>query len=97
MGNSPEDWNLSTFKHYASFTHSKDPPVRNTVYISVGFLRNPSEITIKPAEEIIRCQLSIKLGHFTEDEVYTVMKTIECRKAAGLSEIPAELWKTKYS
>ena len=33
-------------------------------------------------------------GHFTEDELDTVLKTIKSRKTAGLKEIPPEIQKT---
>ena len=41
---------------------------------------------------IINKQLDIKLGPFTQEEL--VLRKIKNRKAAGLNEIPPEVWKT---
>ena len=43
-------------------------------------LENSPEITDKPTEEIIDGQLEIQLGHFTEDELETVLKTLKAEK-----------------
>ena len=39
-------------------------------------------------------QLDIKLGLFTKEELDFVLRKIKNRKAAGLDEIPPEVWKT---
>ena len=39
--------------------------------------------------------LDIKLGPFTQEELDTVLKKIKDRKAAGLDEIPPEVWKIR--
>ena len=39
-------------------------------------------------------QLYIKLGPFTQEELDSVLRKIKNRKAAGLDEIPPEVWKT---
>ena len=52
------------------------------------------KITDKPTKEFINGQLDIKLEHFTDKELDTVLKT-KVRKAVGLNEIPLELWKTR--
>ena len=44
---------------------------------------------------IISKQLDIKLGPFTKEELDSVLKKIKNRKAAGLDEIPPEVWKTR--
>ena len=44
---------------------------------------------------IINKQLDIKLGPFTLEELDSVLKKIKNRKAAGLDEIPPEVWKTR--
>ena len=44
---------------------------------------------------IISKQLDIKLGLFTQAELYSVLRKIENRKAEGLDEIPPEIWKTR--
>ena len=40
-------------------------------------------------------QLDIKLGPFTKEELDSVLRKIKNRKAAGLDEIPPEVWKTR--
>ena len=49
--------------------------------------RNCPEITAKPIQKFINCQLDIKLGQFSEEELDAVLKTIKSRKTAGLEEI----------
>ena len=49
--------------------------------------------TILPVTKIISKQLDIKLGPFTQEELYSVLRKI--RKVAGLDEIPPKVWKTK--
>ena len=44
---------------------------------------------------IISQQLDIKLGPFTKEELDSVLRKIKNRKAAGLDEIPPEVWKTR--
>ena len=39
--------------------------------------------------------MDIKLGPFTQEELDSVLRKIKNRKAAGLDEIPPEVWKTK--
>ena len=55
---------------------------------------NPPKVTHKPITRIIRKQLDIKLGPFTL-ELDFVLRKIKNRKAAGLDEIPLEVWKTR--
>ena len=45
--------------------------------------------------KIISNQLNIKLGQFTQEELDSVLRKIKNRKAAGLDEIPPEIWKTR--
>ena len=56
---------------------------------------NPPKITHEPITRIISKQLDIKLGPFTEEELDSVLRKIKNRKAAGLDEIPWEIWKTR--
>ena len=49
----------------------------------------------EPITKIISNQLDIKLGQFTKEELDSVFRKIKNRKAAGLDEIPPEVWKTK--
>ena len=56
---------------------------------------NPPKVTNEPITKIISNQLDIKLGHFTQEELDSVLRNIKNRKAAGLDEIPPEVWKTK--
>ena len=39
--------------------------------------------------------MDIKLGPFTQEELGSVLRKIKNRKAAGLDEIPPEVWKTR--
>ena len=52
-------------------------------------------VSDKPVETIINYILDIKVGDFTEDELVDVMNVIKNRKAAGLNNIPPEVWKTE--
>ena len=56
---------------------------------------NPPKVTHEPITRIISKQLDIKLGPFTQEELDTVHIKIKNRKAAGLDEIPPEVWKTR--
>ena len=60
-----------------------------------NLLRNPPEVTHEPITRIIRKQLDIKLGPFTQEELDPVLRKIKNRKTAGLDEIPPEMWKTR--
>ena len=57
--------------------------------------RKPTKVTHEPITRIISKQLDIKLGPFTQEELNSVLRKIKNRKAAGLDEIPPEVWKTK--
>ena len=48
-------------------------------------------------QRIISKQLDIKLGPFTLEELDSVLRKIKNRTAAGLDEIPPEVWKTRQS
>ena len=56
---------------------------------------NPPKITHEPITRIDSKQLDIKLGPFTQEELDSVLRKIKNRKAAGLDEIPPEVWKTR--
>ncbi len=58
-------------------------------------LGNPPKITQEPITRIISKQLDIKLGPFTQEELDSVLRKIKNRKAAGLDEIPPDVWKTR--
>ena len=60
-----------------------------------NLLGNPLKVTHEPITRIISKQLDIKLGPFTLEELDSVLRKILKRKAAGLDEIPPEVWKTK--
>ena len=60
-----------------------------------NLLGNPPKITHEPITRIIRKQLDIKLGPFTQEEFDSFLRKIKNRKAAGLDEIPPEVWKTR--
>ena len=55
----------------------------------------PPKVTNEPITRIISKQLDIKLGPFTKEELDSVLSKIKNRKAAGLDEIPSEVWKTR--
>ena len=59
-----------------------------------NLLENPPKVTHEPITRIISKQLDIKLGPFTP-ELDSVPRKIKNRKAAGLDEIPPEVWKTR--
>ena len=59
-----------------------------------NLLGNPPKITHEPITRIISKQLDIKLGPFTQEELDSVLRKIKNRKAAGMDEIPPEVWKT---
>ena len=58
-------------------------------------LGNPPKVTHEPITRINSKQLDIKLGPFTQEELNSVLRKIKNRKAAGLDEIPSEVWKTR--
>ena len=60
-----------------------------------NLLGNPLKITHEPITRIISKQFDIKLGPFTQEELDSVLRKIKNRKAAGLDEIPPEVWKTR--
>ena len=60
-----------------------------------NLLGNPPKTTHEPITRIISEQLKIKLGPFTQEELDSVLRKIKNRKAAGLDEIPPEVWKTR--
>ena len=60
-----------------------------------NLLGNPPEVTHEPITRIISKQLDIKLRPFTQVELDSVLRKIKDRKAAGLDEIPPEVWKTR--
>ena len=60
-----------------------------------NLLGNPSKVMHEPITRIISKQLDIKLGPFTQEELDSVLRKIKNRKAAGLDEIPPEVWKTR--
>ena len=61
----------------------------------VNLLGDPPKVTQEPITRIISKQLDIKLGPFTQEEPDSILRKIKNRKAAGLDEIPPEVWKTR--
>ena len=53
------------------------------------------EVTYEPITRIISKQLDIKLDLFTQVELDSVLRNIKNRKAAGIDEIPPEVWKSR--
>ena len=60
-----------------------------------NLLANPLNVKQELTTRIISKQLDIKLGPFTKEELDLVLRKIINRKAAGLDEIPPEVWKTR--
>ena len=60
-----------------------------------NLLGNTPKVTHEPIKKIISKQLDIKLGPFTTGELDSILRKIKSRKAAGLDEIPPEVWKTR--
>ena len=58
-------------------------------------LENPPKVQVEPITKIIYNQQDFKQGLFTEEKLNVVLIKIKDRKAGGLDEIPAEVWKTK--
>ena len=56
---------------------------------------NPLKVTHEPITTITCKQLDIKQGPFMQEELDTILKKLKNRKAAGLDEIPPEVWKTR--
>ena len=56
---------------------------------------NPPKVTHETIMRIISKQLDIQLGPFTLEKLDSVLRKIKNRKAAGLDEIPPEVWKTR--
>ena len=57
-----------------------------------NLLSNPQKVTDKSITKIISNQRDIKLGQFTQEKLISVLRKIKNRKAAGLDEIPPEVW-----
>ena len=64
-------------------------------YYFQNLLGNPPKVTHEPITRIVSKQLDIKLGLFMPKELDSVLRKIRNRKAAGLDEIPPEVWKTR--
>ena len=62
---------------------------------SILHLETYQKLTHEPITRIISKQLDIKLIPFTSEELDSVLRKIKNRKAAGLDEIPPEVWKTR--
>ena len=60
-----------------------------------NLLGNPPKVTNEPITRIIRKQLDFKLGAFTKEELDSGLRKIKNMRAAGLDEIPPEVWKTR--
>ena len=53
-------------------------------------------VTEQQIERVVDRQLNIKQGDFTMEELKVVLSSRRNGKAAGLGEIPPEVWKTGY-
>ena len=60
-----------------------------------NLLGKSPKVTDEPITKIIKNQLDIKLGLFTQEKLNIVLRKIKNRKAVGLDEIPLEVWRTR--
>ena len=60
-----------------------------------NLLGSPLKVMHEPNTRIISKQLDIKLGPFTQGKLDSVLRKIKDKKAAGLDDIPPEVWKTR--
>ena len=60
-----------------------------------NLLGNPSKVTHEPITRIISKELDIKIGPFTQEKLDSVLRKSKNMKAAGLDDIPPEVWKTR--
>ena len=103
MGPSRSCWNGTTSALQPEEITSKETRVSSNQQERIklwkqhfeNLLGNPPKITPEPITRIISKQLDIKLGPFTQEELDSVLRKIKNRKAAGLDEIPPEVWKTR--
>ena len=63
--------------------------------ISRIYSGKPPKVRDEAITKIFSKQLDIKLRQFTQEELDSVLRKIRNRKAAGLDEIPLEIWKTR--
>ena len=73
----------------------KLPANKNKYTCRNSISRNPPKVTHEPITRIISKQLDIKLGPFIQKYFNSVLRKIKNRKAAGLDEMPPEVWKTR--
>ena len=78
-----EEKHVNFFSAFSSNTHTKTHAIDIYIYIYWSFLI------------IISKQLNMKIELFTLEELDSVLRKIENIKAAGLDEIPPEIWKTR--
>ena len=55
----------------------------------------PPKVTLEAITRITSKQLDIKLGPFTQEGLDSALRKILKSKAAGLNEIPPEVWKSR--
>ena len=89
-----ESWRKSITKAILKAT-SQQERIHQWKQHFVNLFGNPPKVIHKPITRIISKQLDIKLGPFIQEELDSVLRKIKNRKAAGLDEIPLEVWKTR--
>ena len=57
-----------------------------------NLLTKTSKVMHDPITKIMSKQLDNKLGQFMQEELDSVLRKLKNRKAAGLDEIPPEVW-----
>ena len=60
-----------------------------------NLLGKPLKVRHEQIMKIISYQRDIKLGQFTQEKLYSVLRKMKNRKVAGLDEILPEVWKTR--
>ena len=78
--------------------NQKLPAMKKDIWDGKNISRICLETPLKSLIQLSRKyfhQLDIKLGQFTEEELYVVLTKIESRETTGLDEIPSLVWKTR--
>ena len=90
---------IYTRKYIYVYIPNKKQPAKKNEYtcgknnISRICLKNPLKLQMNLSQKSLTWD--IKVGQFMQEELNSVLKKIKNRKAAGLNEIPLEVWKTR--
>ena len=91
------DWQTINDARRKSTTKAKLKPTNQQERIKLWkqHFENQPKVTHEPITRYISKQLDIKQGPFTQEELDSVLRKIKNKKAAGLDEIPPEVWKSR--